>query len=127
MRGEREINCDPKSEKNQVQAGTALTKNTMFKNRNGDTCRKSVALASQSELFKSVITGALQVLDPSIIFLELRSQGLAWLNLVSLQYINKVILSLNLEAPPQLLMASLEPYLRVQGVVERGPSESRNS
>lgn len=127
MRGEREINCDPKSEKNQVQAETALTKNTMFKNRNGDTRRKSVALASQSELFNSVIMGALQVLDPSIIFLELRSQGLAWLNLVSLQYINKVILSLNLEAPPQLLMASLEPSLRVQGVVERGPSESTNS
>lgn len=127
MGEEREINCDLKSEKNQVQAEAALTKNTMFKNRNGDTRRKSVALASQSELFNSVIMGTLQVLDPSIIFLELRSQGLPWLNLVSLQYINKVILSLYLEAPPQLLMVSLERYLRVQGAVERGLSERRNS
>lgn len=127
MGEEREINCDLKSEKNQVQAEAALTKNTMFKNRNGDTRRKSVALASQSELFNSVIMGTLQVLDPSIIFLELRSQGLPWLNLVSLQYINKVILSLYLEAPPQLLMVSLEHYLRVQGAVERGLSERRNS
>lgn len=63
----------------------------------------------------SVFAGALQVLDPSIIFLELRSQGLAWLNLMSLQYINKALLSLNLEGPPQLRVALMKPYLRVQG------------
>lgn len=57
----------------------------MFKNRNRDIGRKALAVASQSERFNSVFAVALQVLDPSIVVLELRSPGLAWLKLMSLQ------------------------------------------
>ena len=70
----------------------------------------------------------LQVSDLSITSLKLTSQGLAWLNFTILQYINKVTLSLNLEAPPHLLlMALMERILRVSGMVERELSRSGNS